>query len=61
MQLRESIDSEEQTLLILRVDKGMSWKEVAEVMRADGEPATRRRAPGRLHRRNTPNGDRPRS
>jgi hypothetical protein len=32
--------SEEQTLLILRVDKGMSWEDIAEVMRADGEQAT---------------------
>jgi RNA polymerase sigma-70 factor (ECF subfamily) len=40
MKLRESLDSEEQTLLILRVDKGMSWEEIAEVMRADGEQAT---------------------
>jgi RNA polymerase sigma-70 factor (ECF subfamily) len=40
MKLRESLDPEEQTLLILRVDKGMPWEDVAEVMRADGEPAT---------------------
>jgi RNA polymerase sigma-70 factor (ECF subfamily) len=40
MKLRESLDHEEQTLLILRVDKGMPWEDVAEVMRADGEPAT---------------------
>ncbi len=40
MKLRESLDPEEQTLLILRVDKAMPWEEVAEVLRADGEPAT---------------------
>ena len=40
MKLRESLDHEEQTLLILRVDKAMPWEEVAEVMRAAGEPAT---------------------
>jgi RNA polymerase sigma-70 factor (ECF subfamily) len=40
MKLRESLDHEEQTLLILRVDKAMPWEEVAEVMRADSEPAT---------------------
>ena len=33
MKLRESLDSEEQTLLILRVDKGMSWEDIPEVMR----------------------------
>jgi hypothetical protein len=38
--LRESFDSEEQTLLSLRLEKDMPWEEVAEVMRADGEPAT---------------------
>ncbi len=37
MKLRESLDPAEQTLLILRVDKGMPWEDVAEVMRADGE------------------------
>jgi RNA polymerase sigma-70 factor (ECF subfamily) len=40
MKLRESLDSEEQTLLILRVDKAMPWEDVAEVLRADGEPAS---------------------
>ena len=45
MSLRESLDSEEQTLLILRVDKGMSWEDIAEVMRADVEQATPRGAP----------------
>jgi RNA polymerase sigma-70 factor (ECF subfamily) len=38
--LRASLDREEQTLLILRVDKAMPWEDVAEVLRADGEPAT---------------------
>jgi RNA polymerase sigma-70 factor (ECF subfamily) len=40
MKLRESLNSEEQTLLILRVDKAMPWEDVAEVLRADGEPAS---------------------
>jgi RNA polymerase sigma-70 factor (ECF subfamily) len=30
--LREGLDPDEQTLLILRVDKGLSWKEVVHVM-----------------------------
>jgi hypothetical protein len=38
--LRESLDSEEQTLLALRLEKDMPWEEVAEVMQADGEPPT---------------------
>ena len=40
VKLRESLDPEEQTLLILRVDKAMPWEDVAEVLRADGEAAT---------------------
>jgi hypothetical protein len=40
MKLRESFDSEEQTLLTLRFEKAMPWEKVAEVMQADGEPVT---------------------
>jgi RNA polymerase sigma-70 factor (ECF subfamily) len=40
MKLRESLDPEEQTLLILRVDKAMPWEDVALVLGADGEAAT---------------------
>src|SRR5262249_42854590 len=36
--LRESLTPDEQTLLILRVDKGLSWKEIAIVL-GDGEEA----------------------
>jgi RNA polymerase sigma-70 factor, ECF subfamily len=39
-QLRASLEPEEQTLLILRVDKGMAWEDVAEVLRSEGEPAS---------------------
>jgi RNA polymerase sigma-70 factor (ECF subfamily) len=38
--LRQSLDPEEQTLLILRVDKNMSWEEVSEVLRAEGTDST---------------------
>ena len=38
--LYESLDSEEQALLALRLEKDMPWEEVAEVMRADGELVT---------------------
>jgi RNA polymerase sigma-70 factor (ECF subfamily) len=38
--LRQSLDPEEQTLLILRVDKNMSWEEVSEVLRAEGTDTT---------------------
>jgi RNA polymerase sigma-70 factor (ECF subfamily) len=40
VKLRESLDAEEQTLLILRVDKAMPWEDVAQVLGADGEAAT---------------------
>ncbi len=38
--LRESLEPEEQTLLILRVDKGMAWEDVALVLHSDGAPAS---------------------
>ena len=36
--LRAALDPDEQTLLILRVDRKLSWREVAEVMAGQGEP-----------------------
>ena len=41
--LRDSLDADDQMLLILRVDRGMAWNEVASVMldaAADGAPDT---------------------
>jgi RNA polymerase sigma-70 factor (ECF subfamily) len=38
--LREALEPDEQTLLILRVDKNMPWEDVAEVLRAEGESAS---------------------
>jgi RNA polymerase sigma-70 factor, ECF subfamily len=35
-QLRESLSEEDQTVLVLRVDRGLSWLELAEVMLEDG-------------------------
>ena len=35
--LRESLEPDEQTLLFLRVDQGLSWTEVADVVAGDGE------------------------
>jgi RNA polymerase sigma factor (sigma-70 family) len=37
-QLRESLDPDEQTLLFLHVDQGLSWNDVAEVIGAQGAP-----------------------
>lgn len=39
-QLRESLPVEDQTLLILRVNRKLDWKEIAQVMSDEGEPMT---------------------
>ncbi len=36
--LRRGLEPAERALLVLRLDQRLSWREVAEVMRADGEP-----------------------
>lgn len=36
--LREQLAPEEQTLLVLRLDRGLSWREVATVLAEDGQP-----------------------
>jgi RNA polymerase sigma-70 factor, ECF subfamily len=41
-QLREELSTEEQTLLILRVDRNLDWREVAAIVGID-EPAARKR------------------
>lgn len=38
--LREKLSADEQSLLTLRVDKDMSWTEIAEVMSEDKEPCS---------------------
>jgi RNA polymerase sigma-70 factor, ECF subfamily len=40
--LRERLDPDDQTLLILRVDRGLGWRDVAAIM-GDKEPALRKR------------------
>jgi RNA polymerase sigma-70 factor, ECF subfamily len=35
--LREALDPEDQALIFLRVDQGLSWADVAEVVSAEGE------------------------
>ena len=44
--LRETLTEEEQTLMLLRVDRGMSWPEIAQVMHTS--PATLRQRFKRL-------------
>jgi RNA polymerase sigma-70 factor, ECF subfamily len=38
-QLRAALDQEEQSLLALRIDQELSWREVAEVLAPPGAPA----------------------
>ena len=40
--LREELTEEEQTLLILRVDRNLDWREVADILEIE-EPALRKR------------------
>ncbi len=37
--LRQALSVEEQSLLVLRLDQGLSWNEVAEVLAEEGQPA----------------------
>jgi RNA polymerase sigma-70 factor (ECF subfamily) len=52
-QLREQLEPEEQTILMLRVDKELSWLELARVMADEAEPddATLEREAARLRKR----------
>jgi RNA polymerase sigma-70 factor (ECF subfamily) len=53
-QLRESLPVEDQTLLILRVNRKLGWKEIAQIMLRDGETpdeADLDREAGRLRKR----------
>jgi RNA polymerase sigma-70 factor (ECF subfamily) len=36
--LRQSLSTEEQSLLVLRIDQGLPWNEIAEVLVLDGKP-----------------------
>lgn len=38
-ELRASLSAEDRSLLILRVDQGLSWEEVAQVLAGEGSPA----------------------
>lgn len=38
LKLRESLDPEERTLLILRLDRELAWEEVAQVLSLEGNP-----------------------
>jgi RNA polymerase sigma-70 factor, ECF subfamily len=52
--LRERLSEDDQTLLVLRIDKELSWKEIAAVMSGRGEElddAALRRWSARLRQR----------
>jgi RNA polymerase sigma-70 factor (ECF subfamily) len=48
--LRASLDPDERTLLILRLDREMSWNEVAEILSSDGDPVDSRAVRKRFER-----------
>jgi RNA polymerase sigma-70 factor (ECF subfamily) len=48
--LRAALDPDERTLLILRLDREMSWNEVAEVLSEDGAPVDSAAARKRFER-----------
>jgi RNA polymerase sigma-70 factor (ECF subfamily) len=46
--LREQLDEDEQQLLLLRIDRDLSWNEIAEIMTDDDNPAELAKASARL-------------
>lgn len=46
--LREQLDEDEQQLLLLRVDRGLEWSEIAEIVDDDDDPEAIKRASARL-------------
>jgi RNA polymerase sigma-70 factor (ECF subfamily) len=38
--LRDMLDPEDRTLLVLRIDKGMDWQDISAVLSAEGAPVT---------------------
>jgi len=48
--LRAELDLEEQTLLVLRVDRNLAWSDIASVIEASDTPATRARLRKRFER-----------
>lgn len=50
--LRERLDTEEQQLLVLRIDRNLDWNEIAEIMTDDDlDDDAKRRASARLRQR----------
>lgn len=49
--LRDALDPDDRTLLILRVDRRMAWRDIAEVLGADLDPAALKRRSVALRKR----------
>jgi len=49
--LRDSLDPDDRTLLILRVDRRMPWRDIAEVLTDPAEPAPLERRAAALRKR----------
>ena len=46
--LREQLDDDEQQLLMLRIDRDLSWNEIAEILDDDDDPQAVARTAARL-------------
>jgi RNA polymerase sigma-70 factor (ECF subfamily) len=49
--IREELDPDEQTLLVLRVDRDLGWNEIAEIMEEPGDAEELAKASARLRQR----------
>ncbi|MCR9166223.1 MAG: RNA polymerase sigma factor [Nannocystaceae bacterium] len=50
-QIRDGLDPDDQTLLILRIDRTMSWKDIADVMREDDDSRSNSQRAAALRKR----------
>ena len=50
-QIRDGLDPDEQTLLILRIDRSMSWKDIADVMHEDDDSRSNSQRAAALRKR----------
>lgn len=51
MRIREQLDPEDQSLLILRVDRGLTWDEIAEIVDDEGSQESIKRSAATLRKR----------
>ncbi len=50
-QIRDGLDPDDQTLLILRIDRNMSWKDIADVMHEDDDSRSNSQRAAALRKR----------